>query len=124
MTTQKVAWPTMIVNRPNGISNVTNVVRSAMPVTTPGSAIGRMNRNEIVWRPKNEYRWTASAASVPRTSARAVATVATMIELTNAEMRVGFDAASPNHLNVKPVGGQAWERLSLKARTARIPSGR
>ena len=34
--------------------NVTNVVRSAMPVTTPGRAIGRTSRNEIVWRPKNE----------------------------------------------------------------------
>ena len=53
MTTQNVAWPTMIVSSPKSTPNVTNDVRSAMPVTTPGRAIGRTRKNEIVWRPKN-----------------------------------------------------------------------
>ena len=54
MTTQNVAWPTMIVSSPKSMPNVTNEVRSAMPVTTPGRAIGRTSRNEIVCWPKNE----------------------------------------------------------------------
>ena len=53
---QNVAWPTMIVNSPsatpNGSSTSRNVAFSAMPVTMPGSAIGRITRNEIVSRPK------------------------------------------------------------------------
>ena len=47
MTTQNVAWPTMIVINPRLMSNVENVVRSAMPVITPGSAIGSTRKNEI-----------------------------------------------------------------------------
>ena len=50
---QKVAWPTMIVNMPSSMPTARNAVLSAMPVTIPGSAIGRMTRNEIVSRPKN-----------------------------------------------------------------------
>ena len=50
-----------------------NVELSAMPVTIPGSAIGRMTRNEIVSRPKNRWRATAIEASVPSSSASAVA---------------------------------------------------
>ena len=46
----------MTVNRPspmpNGSSTSRNVAFSAMPVTMPGSASGRMTRNEIVSRPK------------------------------------------------------------------------
>ena len=38
---------------PSGSSTVLKVAFSAMPVTIPGSAIGRMTRNEIVSRPKN-----------------------------------------------------------------------
>ena len=53
---QNVAWPTMIVNRPsptpNGSSTSRNVAFSAIPVTIPGSASGRMTRNEIASRPK------------------------------------------------------------------------
>ncbi len=54
---QKVACPTMIVKRPsstpNGSGRLRNVAFSAIPVTIPGSAIGRMTRNEIASRPKN-----------------------------------------------------------------------
>ena len=47
-----------------------------MPVTMPGSAIGSSSTNETASRPKNRNRWTAKAASVPRTSAIAVAPTA------------------------------------------------
>ena len=52
------------------------VVFRATPVTMPGSAIGRITRNEIVSRPKKLKRATASEASVPRTSATVVAIAA------------------------------------------------
>ena len=46
--------------------------RSAMPVTMPGSAIGRTSSSEIASRPKKRARDSAAAASVPSTSASAV----------------------------------------------------
>ena len=50
---QNVAWPTITVNSDRSIpSTCVKVEFSAMPVTIPGSAIGRMIRNEIVSRPK------------------------------------------------------------------------
>ena len=48
---------------------VRNALASAMPVTTPGSAIGRMISSETVSRPKNRKRCSARAAIVPSTSA-------------------------------------------------------
>jgi hypothetical protein len=48
-----------------------------MPVMMPGSAIGRMISSEIASRPKKRVRGSAPAASVPSTSAMAVATSAT-----------------------------------------------
>ena len=53
---------------------------SAIPVTIPGRAIGRMTRNEIVSRPKKRWRATAIEASVPRTRASAVASSPVLIE--------------------------------------------
>ena len=50
---QNVAWPTTIANMPSGNDRVANVVLSAMPVTMPGRAIGRMITNEIASRPRN-----------------------------------------------------------------------
>ena len=53
---QKVAWPTITVKSPsptpNGSKMERKVAFSAIPVTIPGSAIGRMTRNETVSRPK------------------------------------------------------------------------
>ena len=52
-TMQKVAWPTITVNSDRSMpSTCVKVAFSAMPVTMPGSASGRMIRNEIVSRPK------------------------------------------------------------------------
>ena len=46
----------------------------------PGSASGRITSSEIASRPKNAKRETASEASVPSTSARAVAPSAARTE--------------------------------------------
>ena len=52
-TMQNVAWPMTIVNRPSDTpSTCVKVELSAMAVTMPGSAIGRMTRNETASRPK------------------------------------------------------------------------
>ena len=66
----------------------------------PGSAIGRMTRNEIVSRPKNLERETASAASVPRTSAMAVAPSAASTDSQSASRTSGLCHATPNHFVV------------------------
>ncbi len=52
-TMQNVAWPIMIVHRLKVMPTVLMPVRSAIPVTIPGSAIGSTRTNEIAWRPKN-----------------------------------------------------------------------
>ena len=50
---QKVAWPTMTVNRLRSMPKTwVKVLLSATPVTIPGRAIGSTTRNEIVSRPK------------------------------------------------------------------------
>ena len=55
---------------------VRNAVLSAIPVTMPGRAIGRMTRNETVSRPKKRKRWTANESSDPSTRATSVAPMA------------------------------------------------
>ena len=56
ITMQNVAWPTTIVQRPKVCPQYVKYEFSAIPVMIPGSAIGRMNRNEIIVRPKNDAR--------------------------------------------------------------------
>jgi hypothetical protein len=52
-TMQNVAWPTTIVSSPSDTpSTCVKVEFSAMPVTMPGSAIGRTTRNDTASRPK------------------------------------------------------------------------
>ena len=87
----------------------------ATPVTIPGSAIGRMTRNEIVSRPKNRKRDTASEARVPRTSANAVAAKPTLSEVRKASRAPGLSIASPNHWVVRPGGGHSSVGLELNA---------
>ena len=110
----------MIVKRPrstpNGSGRLRKVVFSAMPVTIPGSAIGRMTRNEIASRPKKRCRATASAASEPSRSAIAVAPSAAFTERSSASRTPGLSStARPNHFVVRPGIGQTSERRSLKA---------
>ena len=116
---QKVACPTMIVKRPrstpNGSGRLRKVAFSAIPVTIPGNAIGRMTRNEIASRPKNRYRATAIAASEPSTSAIAVAPSAAFSETRSASRTPGLSIARPNHFVVKPSIGHTSDRLSLNA---------
>ena len=54
-TMQNVAWPMITVIRPKlfGPITVASAALSAMPVTMPGSAIGRMTRKLTDERPKN-----------------------------------------------------------------------
>ena len=91
------------------------VLLSATPVTTPGSAIGRTTRNEIVSRPKNRKRATANEARLPRRSAIPVATAPTLIDVQSASRAPVLSIASPNHLVVRSGGGQARELPPLKA---------
>src|SRR5690242_12455880 len=46
MTTQKVAWPMMIVRMPNGMPVLWNADSNAMPVTMPGRAMGSTSTSE------------------------------------------------------------------------------
>ncbi len=86
-----------------------------MPVTMPGSASGRMTRKETDSRPKNRYRATANAASVPRTSATPVASRPACSDVHSASCAPGLWMALSNHLSVRPSGGQRCTRESLKA---------
>ena len=105
---QKVAWPTITVNRLRSMPRTcVKVSLSATPVTIPGSAIGRMTRNEIVSRPKNRWRATASEASVPRIRAIAVATRPTLSEVMKASRALALLIASLNHCVVRLGGGHS-----------------
>ncbi len=114
----------MIVIRPKFSPTVWNVVLRAMPVTTPGSAIGRTRTKLIESRPKNAKRCTAMAASVPSTRAMATAPSAASNEFMNASGMAELARASPNQRRVNPVGGQAMKELSLKAWMPTMTSGR
>src|SRR5919202_1105157 len=105
---QKVAWPITIVQSENwNAANEKNEL-SAIPVMTPGRAIGRITTNETRSRPKNRNRATANAAIVPSTSAMPVAASAALIESQKAVRASSFRHAEPNHLSVKPAIGQLW----------------
>ncbi len=113
---QKVAWPTITVKRLSGTPRTwVKVLLSATPVTIPGSAIGRITRNEIVSRPKKRWRATASEARVPRTSAIAVAASPTLIEVTKRVARPASFERLPNQWVVQLGGGQSRILLELKA---------
>lgn len=111
VTMQNVACPTITVNRPSwipsGDSTVRKALLSAMPVTMPGSAIGRMTSSDTVSRPKNRYRCTANAAIVPSTHATAVAPRPALTEVHSADRTPPFCQARDHHSPVTWVGGQA-----------------
>ncbi|MNL45498.1 hypothetical protein D3C87_1681480 [compost metagenome] len=102
---QKVAWPSTMVQKENGISAIEKAERSAMPVMMPGSAIGRMTSSEMVSRPKKRVWLTAAAQSVPSTRATAVAIEATLTESVSAAQTSGRFQAMANHCVVSPGGG-------------------
>src|SRR4029079_6605018 len=108
----------MIVGSPKVTPMVLKVAASAMPVTTPGRAIGSTSRNEIVSRPKNLWRCNANAASVPSTRAMAVAPGAAASEVPSAPRTLPLANASPNQRRERPVGGHTCERLGVKSENA------
>src|SRR3954453_13151991 len=113
---QKVAWPRRTGKRLRGTSGAgVKVLEIATPVTIPGRAIGRITRKLIVSRPKKRWRATAREASVPRTSAIAVAAIPALIEVKNASRAASLSTAFENHSVVKPGGGRARILLELKA---------
>ena len=85
-----------------------------MPVTIPGSAIGRMISRDTALRPKKRCRDNAIAAMVPSTRETTVAKVATRT-LTHRASRAPCDEKARCHQSrVRPAGGHANERLVLK----------
>ena len=78
---------------------VVKKLASAMPVTTPGSAIGRMISSETVSRPKKRNRCSARAAMVPSTSATSVATMATCTD-TQTASRAPWECQAACHHSV------------------------
>src|SRR3954454_10275660 len=103
---QNVACPITIVSNPNGRPISRNALLRAMPVTMPGSAIGRRTRSEIVLRPKNRYRDTANAAIVPSSSAMAVAPSPAFTLVVSAARAPEECHALVHHVVVNPRGGQ------------------
>src|ERR671935_1290617 len=97
---QKVAWPITIVQIEKLSPAKTKNEFSAIPVMIPGSAIGRISRNEIDSRPKKRKRWIAKAAADPSTSAAAVASSATRTESQSAERTSESFQASRNQWKV------------------------
>src|SRR5919198_3746435 len=106
---QNVEWPITIVQS-DGLRWWTGLFEKkelrAIPVTTPGSAIGRTSRNVTASRPKNRKRLTAAAAAVPSTSAAAVARPAALSESTSELRASSLSHAARNHFVLKPAIGQ------------------
>src|SRR2546423_6194773 len=115
---QKVACPITIVQS-DGLMWYTGLFQkkelSAIPVTTPGSAIGSTSRNVIASRPKKRKRLTAAAAAVPSRSAAAVARPPAFSESTSADRASSFSHAARNHFVLNPAIGQLWMFEELNA---------
>src|SRR5712691_744340 len=115
---QKVEWPITIVHN-EGVSPWMGLLLknefNAIPVTTPGSAIGSTSRNVIASRPKKRKRLTAVAAAVPSTSAIAVANPAALRDRTSAVRASSLCQAVWNHFVLNPAMGQLWMFEELNA---------
>src|SRR3954454_21513986 len=115
MTTQNVAWPTMIVQMVNCQPPKPKKELSAIPVMIPGRASGRTKTYEIVSRPKNRNALTANAPADPSTRAIEVATRAAFRESTSARPASSFCQAELSPFVEKPAIGQLWMFEELKA---------
>ena len=102
---------------------VRKAVRNASAVTMPGSAIGSTTSSDSVCRPKNEYRPSANASSVPSTSAMAVAISPTSSDVTTAARTPSLPSALDHQCIVKPRGGHAKTVLTLNELTSTTSSG-
>src|SRR3954447_11460175 len=115
MTMQNVACPMTIVQSDGWIEPNEKNEFSAIPVTTPGSAMGRTSKNVTASRPKNRDRLTAAAAAVPSRTATTVARPAAFRERKNASRASWLSHAARNHLVENPAIGQLWTFDELKA---------
>ena len=102
---------------------VRNALLSAMPVTMPGSAIGRMITSDTTLRPKKCVRCSASAAIVPSSSATRVARMATSMLVSSAARAPWLWAAAFHQRRVSSCGGQLKVRLALKELSTTSISG-
>lgn len=84
-----------------------------MPVTMPGSAMGRITRSEIASLPAKRPRATAAAQSVPRRRARNVEIEAISTESRSADQTSGRSHVTTNQRRVNPGGGQTKLRSSV-----------
>jgi hypothetical protein len=100
-----------------------NALFSAIPVTMPGKAIGKMTSREIVWRPKKVNRSTAKAAIVPSTSAIAVAPKPAFRLVIKASVAPWLPIARCHHSVVKPGGGHPKVRSALNEFTTTTSKG-
>jgi hypothetical protein len=115
ITMQKVAWPTMMVQRPKLNFQKLKNEFSAIPVMMPGSARGRTKRNEIASRPKKRNRCTANAAAEPRRMATIVAPAAAFSDRRSACCISPSWMVGLNHFVVQSVIGQPCAVWALKA---------
>src|SRR2546423_14438716 len=115
---QKVACPITIVQS-DGLMWYTGLFEknelSAIPVTTPGRAIGSTSRKLIASRPKKRKRLTAAAAAAPSTSAKRVARPAAFSDSTSASRASWLCHAAWNHFVLHPASGQLWMLDELNA---------
>ena len=89
----------------------------------PGRAIGRTRLSEKTSRPKKRKRWTAKAASDPRTIAIRLDSSPTWIDRPSAARTDGLSHADPNHSVLNWRIGQTWIRSALNAYRAIIAIG-
>jgi len=111
---QMLSWMPRIVRKP---------FWNARPVTMPGSAIGRMISSETTLRPKKRVRRNPIAASVPSTSAIAVAQSATWMLVNRASLAPALSTATFHQCRVNPGGGQPKVLSVLKELTSTSSSG-
>ena len=108
-----ISWPPMLIAE-----------LSAMPVTMPGNASGRIRKKETVSRPKKRKRCTANAARLPSARARVVAPSPAFNEVIRApRTSMLFQVATSQRVE-NPGSGHACERSGLKAYRKMIRIGR
>src|SRR5579864_4052713 len=88
---------------------------SAMPVMIPGSASGRIRRNDTDSRPKKRKRAIANAAIEPSTQANPVVIAPTLSDSSSAERASWSCHVTLNQWNVQPGIGQLSMFELLKA---------
>jgi hypothetical protein len=104
---QKVACPMIMVKSPVEIPKVlVKVLLSAIPVTIPGSEIGKTTSKDITSLPKKLYRATANARQVPKIRAIAVATRPAITDQVIASRTPVLEMALLHHIVVNSLGGQ------------------